>query len=112
MSITPPAMLTAARTSLAALALTSALSGCVTREVVIIQQAAPTQVQMQASMQVRINCREFCQPSHDSCRVGCHPQAWSPNMSSIQSHCEGQCDFNHFSCVSRCEHGQRPRYAR
>lgn len=82
------------------------LSACVTREVVYVQQV-PTQTQVTASMQVQINCDEFCRPSYDSCRVGCQPQAWSPNMQAIQDHCEHQCDFNRFSCVSRCQHGQR-----
>lgn len=94
------------RLALAALTLT--VSACVTREVVYVQQP-PTQTQVTASVQVQINCDEFCSPSYDSCRVGCQPQAWSPNMQSIQSHCESRCDFNRFSCVSRCREGQRPR---
>jgi hypothetical protein len=87
-----------------------ALGGCVTREVVYVQQA-PTQSQVTAtaSVQVHINCEEFCSPSHDACRSGCHPQAWSPNQQAIQDHCESRCDFNRFSCVSRCESGQRRR---
>jgi len=87
----------------------SLLGGCITREVVYVQQA-PTQTQVTASVQVQINCEEFCRPSYDSCRVGCQPQAWSPNMQSIQDHCEHQCDFNRFSCVGRCQHGQRSQY--
>lgn len=106
------AMTNPPRSILAALSVALVLSGCVTREVVIVQQPAPTQMQVQASMQVQINCREFCEPSHDACRNGCEPQAWSPNMRDIQESCERRCDFNQFSCVSRCEHGQRPRYAR
>ncbi len=95
-------MKTAPWTALLALALCS----CVTREIVYVQQA-PTQTQMTASVQVQINCDEFCAPSYDSCRNGCQPQAWSPNMQDIQSHCESRCDFNQFSCVSRCRAGQR-----
>ncbi|MBL8677755.1 MAG: hypothetical protein JNK05_01215 [Myxococcales bacterium] len=112
MNVQAPTMKPTTRSTLAASLFACVLAGCVTREVVIVQQPAPTQMQVQASMQVQINCREFCRPSHDSCRVGCEPQAWSPNMRDIQSHCESRCDFNQFSCVSNCEHSQRPRYAR
>ena len=80
-------------------------SGCVTREIVYVQQA-PTQMQVQASMRVQINCDEFCRPSFDACRMSCRPQAWSPNMRDIESSCEHDCDFNRFSCESRCRAGQ------
>jgi hypothetical protein len=93
---------------MAPLLLAFALSGCVTREVIYVQQApSQTQVTATAAVQVHINCREFCRPSFDSCRIGCEPRAWSPEMRQQQSHCEDQCRFSEFSCVSRCEHGQR-----
>jgi hypothetical protein len=84
-----------------------ALSHCVTREVVYVVQQPPAQTQATANATVVLNCEPICRQSYESCRVACRPQAWSPNMQSIQDSCENDCRFNQFSCVSECEHSNR-----
>lgn len=49
-------------------------------------------------------CKNMCRQIERSCRASCRPQAWSPNMRSIQSACERDCDFTRFSCESDCRH--------
>jgi hypothetical protein len=50
-----------------------------------------------------LGCRRMCSHIERSCRASCRPQSWSPNMRSIQSACERDCDFARFSCESDCK---------
>jgi hypothetical protein len=63
-----------------------------------VQQTVPVHVQYGPS----IDCDVICDSAQSSCDRACVPTSWSPNMQSIADSCEGDCDFNHFVCISRC----------
>lgn len=63
----------------------------------------PSSVRAEQTVRVRLNCESMCSHIESSCRQACRPQAWSPNMQSIQDSCEHDCDFQRFTCVHDCQ---------
>lgn len=87
--------------------LCATVTGCTTREIVYVVQQPNGATHATATTTVMLNCEPICRQSYNSCRVGCRPQAWSPNMGAIENACEHDCDFNRFSCESECRQSNR-----
>ena len=79
------------------------LCGCASAPPLNPAGATAAQANVNVRVRVRLNCASMCDHIEMSCRQACRPQAWSPNMQSMQDSCEHDCDFQRFSCVHDCE---------